>query len=41
MKCADCPYYWLEDDDRYPSCHFDETIHPTPSPCEEEDYYEE
>ena len=41
MKCTNCSYYWKEECEDYPSCHFDENYHPTPSPCEEEDMYEE
>ena len=39
MKCTDCPYYWKEESDEYPCCHFDETYHATPSPCEYDDVY--
>lgn len=41
MKCTDCSYYWKEEDDFFAHCQFDESIHPTPCPCEEGDMYEE
>ena len=41
MKCTDCPYYWKEELEDYPGCHFDPVHHPTPSPCEYDDYYRE
>lgn len=37
MKCTDCPYYWKEEWEDYPCCHFDPVHHPTPSPCEYDD----
>lgn len=39
MKCVDCPYYWKDETDEYPCCHFDPVYHPTPSPCEYDDVY--
>ena len=39
MKCEDCSYYWKEECEDYPSCHFDSVYHPTPSPCEYDDLY--
>ena len=41
MKCTDCPYYWQERWEDFPSCQFDPVYHPTPSPCEYEDMYVE
>lgn len=38
MKCTDCPYYWKNEEDAFPCCHFEETWE---APCETEDYYEE
>ena len=41
MKCSDnCGYYWQEDDEKYPSCHFEGPIGWAPCEQEEnEDYY--
>jgi hypothetical protein len=39
MKCAECGYYWQEEDERFPCCHFE-----GPNgwaPCEQEEYDEE
>ena len=39
MKCTDCGYWWKEDCEKYPRCHFD-----GPegwAPCEQEEPYEE
>lgn len=22
MKCVDCPYYWKEENEKYPNCHY-------------------
>lgn len=35
MKCTDCPYYWEEPGDAYPSCKWDQPGW-WPAPCEEE-----
>ena len=36
--CADgCGYYWQDEDDDYPRCHFDPND-PFPAPCEEDDW---
>lgn len=34
--CADynCGYYWQEEGEDYPSCHFDQNS-PWPAPCED------
>lgn len=42
MKCNDnCGYYWQEEGERYPRCHYPDND-PFPAPCEyEEEYYEE
>lgn len=40
LKCKDCGYWWKEEDEDFPSCHFEGWT----APCEyeEEDaYYEE
>ena len=35
-RCADsnCGYYWQEDGEAYPRCHYDD---PWPAPCEYDD----
>lgn len=34
MKCGDnCGYWWQDEDEDYPSCHFDHNS-PWPAPCE-------
>lgn len=34
MKCGDnCGYFWQDEDDDYPRCHFDSDS-PWPAPCE-------
>lgn len=39
LGCADsnCGYYWQDEDDDYPRCHFDPND-PFPAPCEEDDW---
>lgn len=45
MKCENCGYYWREDGERYPRCHWSDnngpdSLYGTPwdiAPCEEED----
>lgn len=34
MKCAECNYYWTDEDEEYPSCHCEETAF---APCEEDE----
>lgn len=41
MKCSDCFYYWKEDDERYPSCHWEPRAPGDIPPCEYDDEYEE
>lgn len=34
-----CSYYWQDEDEDYPRCHYDDPMFP--APCEEDDdYYE-
>ena len=34
MRCGDnCGYWWQDEDEDYPSCHFDPDS-PWPAPCE-------
>lgn len=38
-RCSDCGYYWQEEGERFPCCHFE-----GPNgwaPCEQEEYDEE
>ena len=44
LECKDCNYYWKDEDDKFPRCHF-QAMHGDPSwldipPCEE-DWFEE
>ena len=41
MKCADCAYYWKEDYEDRPQCHWESRCPGDMAPCDEEDYYEE
>lgn len=38
MRCNNCGYYWKDDDEAFPYCHYDD---PWPAPCEQDEYYEE
>ena len=38
MKCADCAYYWKEEDERYAGCHWTIRCPGDIPPCEEEEY---
>lgn len=40
MKCTDCPYFWKDEIDKYPHCHWIARCPDDIAPCEE-DYYEE
>lgn len=33
LECKNCSYYWKEDYERYPTCHYD--YDPYYAPCEE------
>lgn len=39
-ECAkrNCSYYWQDENDAYPRCHFESW---GPAPCEEDDWYDE
>lgn len=40
-RCKRCGYYWKEEGDRFPCCHFDEDLPNGWAPCEQdEDTYE-
>jgi hypothetical protein len=34
MKCAECLYWWKDEDEKHPSCHADPNF---PAPCEIEE----
>ncbi len=35
LKCKDCPYYWREDEDEWPVCHYESLGSWDPAPCEQ------
>lgn len=37
MTCKDCPYYWKEEWEKFPGCHFEERGPDDRAPCEYED----
>lgn len=37
MKCKDCAYYWQDDDDDFPQCHFEKLGEWDTAPCECDD----
>lgn len=39
-ECKDCAYYWREEDEDYPCCHFVERCPGDYAPCEEPDFEE-
>ena len=39
MKCSDCGYYWKEEWEDYPCCHYPDI--PWPVPCEIEGTYDD
>lgn len=44
MKCADCCYFWREEDETFQSCHWEPRCPGDVPPCEEEeeeDVYED
>lgn len=38
LTCPDCPYYWKNEDEDYPGCHFEARCPEDVAPCEESDY---
>ena len=36
-RCADCPYRWQDEDERYPTCHFERQGDWDKAPCEYDD----
>lgn len=42
MKCVDCSYYWQDENDAFPRCHFERIADWDEAPCEyDDDDYEE
>lgn len=39
MKCSDCPYYWEDENEDRPHCHY--SYNDGYAPCEQEDVYDE
>lgn len=37
MTCKDCPYFWKEEDESYPSCKWTIRCHGDIPPCEEDE----
>lgn len=37
MKCTECAYFWKEEGDSYPQCHFGEPSWLDIPPCEQEE----
>lgn len=37
LKCRDCPYFWQEDDEERPYCHYVSLGSWDPAPCEQDD----
>ena len=33
-RCADCPYRWQEEDESFPTCHFESQGEWDKAPCE-------
>ena len=40
MKCADCCFYWQEDNERIPHCHFVERCVDDKAPCDYDEDFE-
>lgn len=39
MRCSDnCGYYWQDENDDHPRCHFDNWNQIGKAPCEQEDF---
>lgn len=37
MRCTDCCYYWKEETDNYPCCHWESRCPGDIPPCEDEE----
>jgi hypothetical protein len=38
MTCKECAYFWKDEDERYPSCHYRSLGPFDPIPCEMAEY---
>lgn len=41
MICKDCCYFWKDENEEYPGCHFVDRCPGDKAPCEEEDWNDE
>ena len=41
MNCKQCLYYWQEEGESFPRCHYESIGEFDPAPCECEDEYNE
>lgn len=42
MKCEDCCFFWRDEDENHPYCHFESRWPDDKAPCDrEDDSYEE
>lgn len=41
MKCEECCYYWKDENEAYPRCHYDDPRFPAPCEEDDDDYYED
>lgn len=37
MRCKECPYCWQDDDENFPTCHFESQGEWDKAPCEYDD----
>lgn len=37
MTCKNCPYYWQDESESFPSCKFESAGSWDPAPCENDD----
>lgn len=36
-RCKDCPYHWEDENDNFPTCHFERQVDWDMAPCEYDD----
>ena len=41
LECKDCCYFWKEDGEPWPGCHWEERCPGDLAPCEEDDYWDD
>lgn len=41
MRCADCCYFWKEENESCPSCHWEPRAPGDMTPCDYEESYDE